>query len=218
MSEKEEVYKTTGQAPIPRPIVPEPEPEPEPEPLPEIPEYNVSDFQEVESEPVVLTPEQQCERRVILRKLYSYAKTFPNELGQLRHAIADSVEIQDLDQLKMMLADVEHLVSSGQSITSSKNIFIAGVNVCEIMSRKTPLKLNGLTNVCRECSELDSIVQELSIKYQSEVVLTPEQRLALVMTGLISQIHHHNKQLEETVSTPVSEEKQKSREDLMEGL
>ena len=189
-----ETFKTNTSPPIPRtvePIIDEAEPEPEP-----MPELDIShDFQEIQSN-VTLTPEEQCEKRVIIRKLHSYYLTFPKECALRKDAIMDSVEMNDLGQLNMLLSDVEHMISSGRSIGSGKNIFLAGTSVVEILSRKTPLKLQGLTAVCRESPELDSVIQELTIKYQNEVVLGPEQRLGLIMVGLCSQIHAHNKNIE----------------------
>ena len=187
-----ETFKTNASPPIPRPVEPIiDEVEAEPEPMPEL---DVTDFLEIENN-VTLTPEEQCEKRVIIRKLHSYYLTFPKECMLRKDAIMDSVEMNDLGQLNMLLSDVEHMISSGRSIGSGKNIFLAGTSVVEILSRKTPLKLQGLTAVCRESEELDSVIQELTIKYQNEVVLGPEQRLALIMVGLCSQIHAHNKNI-----------------------
>jgi len=185
-----ETFKTNTSPPIPRPVEPIiDEVEAEPEPMPEL---DVTDFLEIENN-VTLTPEEACEKRVIIRKLHSYYLTFPKECALRKDAIMDSVEMNDISQLNMLLSDVEHMISSGRSIGSGKNIFLAGTSVVEILSRKTPLKLQGLTAVCRESPELDSVIQELTIKYQNEVVLGPEQRLGLIMVGLCSQIHAHNK-------------------------
>ena len=217
MSENGETFKTNGAPPIPRPIADEVEEPVEQESLPEL---DVSDFQEMDNN-VTLSEEEKCEKRVIIRKLHSYYLTFPNECGLRKGAIMDSVEINDIGQLKLLLNDVEHMISSGKSIGSGKNIFLVGTSVVEILSRKTPLKLQGLTSVCRESPELDSVIQELTIKYQNEVVLGPEQRLGLIMVGLCSQIHAHNKNLEKTEEEPVAaipEERNEKREKMMEGL
>ena len=214
-----ETFKTGVSPPIPRPVEPIiDEAEPEPEPMPEL---DVSDFQEIESN-VTLSPEEACEKRVIIRKLHSYYLTFPKECALRKDAIMDSVEMNDLGQLNMLLSDVEHMISSGRSIGSGKNIFLAGTSVVEILSRKTPLKLKGLTAVCRESPELDSVIQELTIKYQNEVVLGPEQRLGLIMVGLCSQIHAHNKNIEtdDEIKPLNNEEKEKDqrRQKMMEEL
>ena len=214
-----ETFKTGVSPPYPRgpvePLIDEAEQEP-------MPELDVSDFQEIESN-VALTPEEACEKRVIIRKLHSYYLTFPKECALRKSAIMDSVEMNDLGQLNMLLSDVEHMISSGRSIGSGKNIFLAGTSVVEILSRKTPLKLQGLTAVCRESPELDSVIQELTIKYQNEVVLGPEQRLGLIMVGLCSQIHAHNKahsEKEDEIKPLNNEEKERNekREKMMDDL
>ena len=149
-----ETFKQNTAPPIPRPVEPIDEVEPEiPEPIPEL---DVSDFQEIESN-VTLTPEEQFDKKVIVRKLHSYYLTFPRECG------------------------------------------------------------------CRESPELNSVIQELTIKYQNEVVLGPEQRLGLIMVGLCSQIHAHNKSLQtdETEPKPINDEEKgrnEKREKMMKDL
>jgi hypothetical protein len=100
-----------------------------------MPELDVSDFQEIESN-VTLSPEEACEKRVIVRKLHSYYLTFPKECMLRKDAIMDSVKINDLNQLKLLLSDVEHMISSGRSIGSGKNIFLAGTSVVEFFQEK----------------------------------------------------------------------------------
>ena len=68
-----ETFKTNTSPPIPRPVEPiiaEVDPEPEP-----IQELDLSDFQEEST--ATLTPDEQCQKRVIIRKLHSYYLTFP---------------------------------------------------------------------------------------------------------------------------------------------
>ncbi len=213
--------------PIPRPPTPDLPDEP-PEPAPSIEELDVSNFEQYEPEVIPLTEDEQRERRIILRQLFAYRRDFPNEISAQRSAISDAVDISSMDQLRALRDDCEYLVSSSQSITGSRNIFLAGVNVAEILARKTPLKLDGITNVCRASDELTTVINELSIKYQTEVVLSPEQRLGLIMVSLASQVHQINKEKEKNgelpqeapIETPQesSKDKESKRESLMQGL
>jgi hypothetical protein len=84
-----ETFKTNTSPPIPRPVEPIiDEAEAEPEAMPKL---DVSDFQEIESN-VTLTPEEACEKRVIIRKLHSYYLTFQKECMLRKDAIMDSVK------------------------------------------------------------------------------------------------------------------------------
>lgn len=209
--------------PIPRPPTPDLPDEPL-EAAPSIEELDVSNFEQYEPEVIPLTEDEQRERRIILRQLFAYRRDFPNEISAQRSAISDAVDISSMDQLRALRDDCEYLVSSSQSITGSRNIFLATVNVAEILARKTPLKLDGITNVCRASDELATCINELSIKYQTEVVLSPEQRLGLIMVSLASQVHQINKEKEKNGELPqeapteASKEKESKRSELMEGL
>lgn len=217
--EKETTFKTNSSAPIPAPIS-EPiheEPVEEP-PILDIPEYDTHDFEELTPQETPLSDEDKLERRQILRKLFRYRQMFPSEVSNL--PITDAIDLS-LDQLRSLVDDTEYLVACRKSMKSSRAMFLSSVNVAEMMSKPTPLMLNGISNVCANNEDLLSVVDELSIKYESNLMVSPEKRLMLIMAQIAIQVHQINKTVankDEIKPTEEQEKRDKRIDDLTEGL
>jgi len=100
-------------------------------------------------------------------------------------------------------------------------MFLSSVNVAEMMSKPTPLMLNGISNVCANNEDLLSVVDELSIKYESNLMVSPEKRLMLIMAQIAIQVHQINKTVankDEIKPTEEQEKRDKRIDDLTEGL
>jgi hypothetical protein len=220
----EEIF-TNGKLPIPLPSQSEDaEPEKPDEPFElEMPEYDTSDFEEVSKElaTVELTSEEQLERRKLLRKIHRYASLFKNEVKDMPLSEAPHLP---LNSLRILSEDVEFMVATRKSSQASRTLFLSSLTITETISKPLGIKLNGLTNLCAVNDELLSTVDELGVKYESDVMVTVEQRLMLQMGQLCIALHRHNSSIQETtdVSTPEtspnSTEKNEQREKLMEDL
>jgi len=212
----EETFKTNSSAPLPVEETVEETIEEEPTGL-DIEEFDTHDFEETSQE-TPLTDEDKLERRQLLRKLFRYRQTFPSEVSNL--PIADAIDFS-MDQLRSLVDDTEYLVACRKSVKSSRTMFLSTVNVAEMMSKPTPLKLNGMSNVCANNEDLLQVVDELSIKYESTMMISPEKRLILIMAQIAIQVHAINKtneKLGETITKEEETTKKKRIDDLTEGL
>lgn len=211
--EKEQVFKV-GSPPIPKPpLVEENEAPQEEEETLEIPEYNTSDFEE---ERTALTPEEEEERKQIIRKLFRYKQAFTSHVVNL--PISDSVDMT-IPDLRRLLEDTEYMISCRKSSDSVKKMFVGGCAISEnVITRITPLKIQGLTQHVARNEELLDIVEEISIKRGNDVALSPETRLMLCMGQLVIELHTHNKNLEKLSETPEAIEKQQERDKKIDEL
>jgi hypothetical protein len=219
MSEpKETTFKTNGAPPIPQPEKNIEEEVPEINIEEPIPEYDVSNYEEnIERTP--LTPEEENERKVIIRKLHLWLNAFPGPITNLRGAISDSIDMTIVD-LRRLLEDVEYMVARRSSSLGAQKMFVGGVNVFELLTTKmTPLKVNGLTKMVKGNGELLEIVEELSIKYSDGLPTSPESRLAFCMAQLIMELHTVNTINEQINKSPQEIEVRSEKLDkLAEGL
>jgi len=189
----------------------------------EIPEYDTSSFEEIvhsnqEITTVELTSEEQIERRKLLRKIHRYSSLFKNEVKDMPLENAPSLP---LAQLRVLSEDVEFMVATRKSSQASRTLFLSSCTVAETISKPFGLKLTGLTNVCASNEELLSTVDELAVKYESNMMVSVEQRLMLQMGQLCIAIHRHNSSTEsvaETKTETSNQETSEKREKLMEDL
>ena len=220
----EEIH-TNGKLPIPLPNYDETEEAQtatqNDEPY-EIPEYDTSQFEEIvhsnqEITTVELTSEEQIERRKLLRKIHRYSSLFKNEVKDMPLENAPTLP---LAQLRVLSEDVEFMVATRKSSQASRTLFLSSCTVAETISKPFGLKLTGLTNVCAANEELLSTVDELAVKYESNMMVSVEQRLMLQMGQLCIAIHRHNSStaVAEAETEPISPETDEKREKLMEDL
>ena len=223
-----EEFDTNGKLPIPLPEETEESQtatqNDEPYEL-EIPEYDTSQFEETHSNQeittVELTSEEQIERRKLLRKIHRYSSLFKNEVKDMPLSDAPTLP---LTQLRVLSEDVEFMVATRKSSQASRTLFLSGCTVAETISKPFGLKLTGLTNVCAANEELLSTIDELSVKYESNVMVTVEQRLMLQMGQLCIAIHRHNSSTESVAETRLhsnqhnNQETSEKRDKLMEDL
>jgi hypothetical protein len=186
----------------------------------EIPEYDTSQFEEiVHSNPeittVELSSEEQIERRKLLRKIHRYSSLFKNEVKDMPLENAPTLP---LTQLRVLSEDVEFMVATRKSSQASRTLFLSSCTVAETISKPFGLKLTGLTNVCAANEELLSTVDELAVKYESNMMVSVEQRLMLQMGQLCIAIHRHNSSTAEVETETSNQETSEKREKLMEDL
>jgi len=124
-----------------------------------------------------------------------------------------------LTQLRVLSEDVEFMVATRKSSQASRTLFLSSCTVAETISKPFGLKLTGLTNVCASNEELLSTVDELAVKYESNMMVSVEQRLMLQMGQLCIAIHRHNSSTAEVeTETRNQPETSEKRDKLMEDL
>jgi hypothetical protein len=196
------------------------------EPLPEfsdIPEYDTHDFEEVannKTEETLMSPEDLEERRKLLRKMHNYQRMFKDEVKDLPLSDAPNMS---LTNLRNLADDTEFMVATRKSSQASRTIFLSACTITEGLTKPIGIKLNGLTNVCAGNEELLSTIDELAIKYESDMCMAVEHRFMLQMGQLCFAIHSHNKTLEAKSSdvqeqTPEQQEIKRKNEEIREKL
>lgn len=218
----EETFKTNGNAPLPVKETISEEIHEEPTPDIEIPlEIDTHNFETLSQDTAELTEEEKLQRRQLLRKLFRYKQLFPNEVQGL--PISDGADLS-LHQLQILVSDVEFMVATRKSLHASRTMFLSTINIGEVIAKPVGLQLTGLTNVCANNEDLLSVVDELAVKYENNLMISPEKRLALIMGQICLQLHQYNKQksnsggVEEVNKTQEQEIKDTKREELMKGL
>jgi hypothetical protein len=191
-----------GKLPIPVPTpVEECHAEPEPEPN-EIAEYETPDYdigysnenqgseigEQIECV-VASSPHEAIERRQLLRKIFRYRTMFKTETADLPITQAPDLNIT---QLRSLADDVEFMVACRKSATQARTVFLTGTSIAENLAQPMGFKVKGLTQVLKQEEEVMSMVDEISIKYESDLMVSPEIRLGMTIAGICIGLHKHN--------------------------
>ena len=124
----------------------------------------------------VLSDQEKEERRQLIRKIGRYRALFPKELVDVHTGGLDQMP---LDALRDLGRDVEFLVGTRRSAKAVRGMFIGALQAGEVAGPFVGLDLNGLANVAAASEDLLQTVDEVAIKYESQLYVDPVARLGL---------------------------------------
>ena len=136
-----------------------------------------------------MSNEDKIYRRQLIVRIRKYKAAFPDIVGDI-----DTGEIRDLglSELEVLAEDVEYMVSVRQSTTASRELFLAGTSIAEVIAKPFNLKLKGLNNVCQHHDKLLLTVDEIGIRYGDTMSIGPEVRLGILLGQIALAVHQHN--------------------------
>jgi hypothetical protein len=144
----------------------------------------------------VLSDQDKEERRQLIRKIGRYRALFAKELEDIHTGGLDQMP---LDALRDLGRDVEFLVGTRRSAKAVRGMFIGGLQAGEVAGPFLGLDLTGLANVAAASEDLLQTVDEVAIKYESQLYVDPVARLGLAVAQLAFAVDAHNRRKRETV-------------------
>ena len=168
-----------------------------------VPERLRADPGELEIE----STEERAERQTLTVRLGRYINSFPQEcegfkLGRkylLRKSLAALRELAD---------DVKHMIGTRRTGEQMKGLFLAGVNVAEMVLPMVGMDCQGLTNIISQNEDILKTVDEIAIARDAAVYIAPEMRLAAAVGQIILALDSHHKSKAPQEPTPVQREAQ----------
>lgn len=139
--------------------------------------------------PVILSPEEQKERRKKIIKIKNYIKTFPDILTDFISMDTKNMTLLELDD---MIEEIRLTVSSGNNTDLLVNGFLMGCNVYEKSASYMGFNLDGLSNIVARDSNIIKCIKEISLEYQNLNYVPPEKRLLLLMCALSYGVYNMN--------------------------
>ena len=104
-----------------------------------------------------------------------------------------------LAALQDLATDVEFLVGTRRSAKAVRGIFLGGLQGLEMAGPLIGFRLQGLANVAAASEDLLTTVDEVAVKYESQLYLDPVARLCLGILQRSLAVDAHNRQKEQTV-------------------
>ena len=151
-------------------------------------------------QPEQLSTEQKEERRQLMRKIGRYRAIFPKELTDIQTTALDTMP---LDALRDLATDVEFLVGTRRSAKAVRGMFIGSLQGLEVAGPMVGFKLDGLANIAASSEDLLATVDEVAIKYESQIYVDPVARLAMGIAQLALAVDSHNRRKDDTANTPL---------------
>ena len=108
-----------------------------------------------------------------------------------------------LAALQDLATDVEFLVGTRRSSKAVRGLFLGGLTGLEMAGPLIGFRLQGLANVAAASEDLLTTVDEVAVKYESQLYVDPVARLALGIMQLAVAVDSHNRRKEDNSVTPV---------------
>ena len=151
-------------------------------------------------QPEQLSTEQKEERRQLLRKIGRYRAIFAKELTDIQTTGLDTMP---LDALRDLATDVEFLVGTRRSAKAVRGMFIGSLQGLEVAGPMVGFKLDGLANIAASSEDLLATVDEVAIKYESQIYVDPVARLAMGIAQLALAVDSHNRRKDDAANEPL---------------
>ena len=132
----------------------------------------------------------------MIRKIGRYRALFAKELVDVHTGGLDQMP---LDALRDLGRDVEFLVGTRRSAKAVRGMFIGALQAGEVAGPFVGLELTGLANVAAASEDLLQTVDEVAIKYESQLYVDPVARLGLAVAQLAFAVDAHNRRKKEAV-------------------
>lgn len=131
-----------------------------------------------------------------------YVEKFPQHL----QIYGDRLDLLSLDQLsqeelEVLLKQIRVTIGSQNSGMYIKTAYFGTLGLIENMAPKFNLKLQGLQSVMSMNKQIENVLDEVSLEYESVCYIPPIQRLLLLTGFNIKYLHNMNreKELQETL-------------------
>ena len=140
--------------------------------------------------PIILSPQEQKEKRKIINYVKSYIKIYPIQLSEFKDFNLTDKTISELNDLK---EEMQRTVSSSKGLKMFNGILYAGCDVLEKGAPRIGYDLTGLKQICMQNEDVEQCVQEIALEYQQDQNVRPEKRLMLMMLSMCYGINYMNK-------------------------
>lgn len=158
--------------------------------------------------PLVIPQVDDSEKKAaVLRKITSYMQEFPQRLQGIKIP-KTAGERASLEELKMLLADVEHELGKSGSFDYVKQLFVKACEGVEKFNEERHILPYNLTHLGEvaviqandfrledgtvQHGEMVPLLKEISIKYGDWFSSRVEMRFLVAMAGLMSTVHKIN--------------------------
>lgn len=167
-----------------------------------------------------LSPEDRqgyfIEKTKLVSKILRYRELFSHHLSayDFKLETLDKLEIRELEYL---LQEISVIINTRNSSGLTKILYFESVGICEKLAPVLGLKLGGLKEALSQNQQIHDVLNELSLKYETDMYLAPELRLAYITSSSIIQLHKLNSSknvLDSFLKANIPKEKMEEYKDL----
>lgn len=139
-----------------------------------------------------LTPEDRqlkmIDRMKLRNKIMRYRELFPKYLEHFEF----DLETMSESEMEILIEEMSVAVNTRNSSGLTKMIYFESVKIAEVGGSLVGLQINGLSEALQQNAAIHDVLNEISLKYENDMYMAPEIRLAYVTLTTALSLHKLN--------------------------
>lgn len=142
-----------------------------------------------------LSPEERHDiilnKMKLKNKILRYKELFPHMLHNFEYRIED-LDKMEIQELEYILQELSICVNTRNSSGLTKMLYFESMRIIECTGPLFGLQILNLNEALKQNQGIHDILNELSLKYESEMYMPPELRLGYLTATTILSLHKLN--------------------------
>lgn len=142
-----------------------------------------------------LTPEERqkkmIERMKLKNKILRYRELFPNYVAHFEYRMED-IDRMSEREMEFLIEELGVAVNTRNSSGLTKMLYFESCRFLEVGGSMAGLQVAGLSEALKQNQAIHDVLNELSLKYESDMFMAPEVRLAYLTLTTAVSLHKLN--------------------------
>lgn len=142
-----------------------------------------------------LSPEERHDiilsKMKLKNKILRYKELFPHLLQNFEYRIED-LDKMEISELEYIVQELSICVNTRNASGLTKMLYFESMRIVECTGPLVGLQIANLNEALKQNQGIHDILNELSLKYENDVYITPEIRLGYLTATTILSLHKLN--------------------------
>ena len=165
------------------------EPQQQEQPEPPKPNFYISDAGEE------LTPEERQQKMIarmkLKNKIMRYRELFPHYVSHFEYRMEDFDRMSERE-MELLIEELSVAVNTRNSSGLTKMLYFESCRFLEVGGTMAGANIAGLSEALKQNQAIHDVLNELSLKYESDMFMAPEVRLIYLTLTTAVSLHKLN--------------------------
>lgn len=152
--------------------------------------------------------QKMIERMKLKNKIMRYRELFPHHLAHFEYRMEEIDQMSDRE-LEFLIEELSIAVNTRNSSGLTKMLYFESCRFLEVGGAMVGLQVAGLSEALKQNQAIHDVLNELALKYENDMFMQPEIRLAYLTCTTAVALHKLNS-TGNTISNFLSKEVPKS--------
>lgn len=134
---------------------------------------------------------KMIERMKLKNKIMRYRELFPHHLAHFEYKMQE-IDAMSEREMEFLIEELSVAVNTRNSSGLTKMLYFESCKFLEVGGTMVGMHITGLSEALRQNQAIHDVLNELSLKYESDMFMMPEIRLAYLTCTTAISLHKLN--------------------------